>query len=316
MRLQLGTRASALALWQAEYIRSLLLAMDRNLEIEIVKVQTKGDAILNKPLSKIGGKGLFTQEIENAMHAGELDFAVHSLKDVPVDEDGEFVLAAFSEREDRRDCFVSEHFASLESLPKGALVGTTSLRRTMQLKHLRPDLRTQSLRGNVITRLERLRSGHFDAIILASAGVQRLGLQGKVAHIVPIPIETLIPAVGQGIVVAQCKRNNHALCALLGRISDSKATLEALCERSFSRSLGGGCQAPVGICAVLNHGICRVEAIVGLLDGSTILKESLESPVSSDDDAQRLGIALADLMRCKGAKALLAQAREMDFEGL
>lgn len=316
MRLRLGTRASTLALWQAEYIRSLLLAMDSTLDIEIVKVQTKGDKILNKPLSKIGGKGLFTQEIESAMHAGELDFAVHSLKDVPVDEDGAFVLAAFSEREDRRDCFVSERFAGLQSLPQGALVGTTSLRRTMQLKALRPDLRTQSLRGNVITRLERLRSGNFDAIILASAGVERLQLRGKVAHIVPISIETLIPAVGQGIVVAQCKRDNAELCALLGRISDSKSALEAACERSFSRSLGGGCQAPVGVCAVLDGGICRVSAIVGLLDGSEILRETLESPLSNEQDAQKLGIALADKMRSKGAEALLAQAREMDFEGL
>ena len=316
MRLRLGTRASALALWQAEYIRSLLLAMDSTLDIEIVKVQTKGDKILNKPLSKIGGKGLFTQEIESAMHAGELEFAVHSLKDVPVDEDGAFALAAFSEREDRRDCFVSERFAGLESLPQGALVGTTSLRRTMQLKALRPDLRTQSLRGNVITRLERLRSGNFDAIILASAGVERLQLHGKVAHIVPIPIETLIPAVGQGIVVAQCKRDNAELCALLGRISDSKSALEAACERSFSRSLGGGCQAPVGVSAVLEGGICRVSAIVGLLDGSEILRESLESPLSSEQDAQKLGIALADSMRSKGAASLLARAREMDFEGL
>ncbi len=316
MQIRLGTRASALALWQAEYIRSLLLGLDKNLDIEIVKVQTKGDKILNKPLSKIGGKGLFTQEIESMMREGALDFAVHSLKDVPVDTSEDFVLAAFSEREDRRDCFLSERFESLQNLPNGALVGTTSLRRTMQLKALRPDLRTQSLRGNVLTRLERLKSGMFDAIILASAGVNRLALHDKIAYVSALSTQTLIPAVGQGIVVAQCRRDNIELCELLGHINNTTAMLEAICERSFSHSLGGGCQAPVGVCATLKDSLCHVEAIVGLLDGSKILKESLESSVSNEQDAQKLGVALADSMRTKGAATILAQAKEMDFEGL
>lgn len=207
-KLIIGTRGSVLALWQANYIKDCLEAQYKDIEVEVKIVKTKGDKILDVPLAKIGGKGLFTKELEELLLSGEIDLAVHSLKDVPVEFVEGLGLAAITKREDVRDSFVSFKYASLEDLPKGARVGTTSLRRTMQISALRADLETQSLRGNVQTRLKKLQEGEFDAIILAQAGVNRLGIQEEVPYIVPL--DFMIPAMGQAALGVECKKGSKA----------------------------------------------------------------------------------------------------------
>lgn len=314
MYIRLGTRKSMLAVWQAEYIASKLQSLVPDSTIQLIKVDTRGDRILDKPLAKIGGKGLFTQEIESLLQSHEIDIAVHSLKDVPITMADEFELVAFSEREDRRDCFLSDKFVSIESLPKTAIVGTTSLRRTMQLKYLRPDLKTQSLRGNVGTRLQRLKEGKFDAIILAYAGIKRLGID-DVKYIHPLETDYFVPAVGQGVIAIECKKH-HQQRDMFASLNNHNAAIEITSERSFLHRLGGGCQSPIGVCARLCDGYCRINAIVGLMDGSKVIHDFLQAEIRDIADAYRLGVRLAEHMIDKGALDILAQSKEMDFEGL
>lgn len=310
-QLTIGTRGSVLALWQANHIKDCLQIQYPTLQVEIQIVKTKGDKILDVPLAKIGGKGLFTKELEELLLNGTIDLAVHSLKDVPVDFVEGLGLVAITKREDVRDSFLSFKYPSLESLPKGARVGTTSLRRTMQLSALREDLDTQSLRGNVQTRLKRLKDGEFDAIILAQAGVNRLGLGEEVPYIVPL--DFMIPAMGQAALGVECKKGSEAQ-SLLAFLNDSKAAFETACERAFVRALNGGCQVPIGVNASLEDGILKVRSILGLPDGTRILRECLEVQVKSIEDCERIGVQMAQSFIKQGAQEILQMAQNWEFQ--
>jgi len=304
-KIVIGTRGSVLALWQAEHVKARLEAHFPDLTIELKIVKTQGDKILDVPLAKIGGKGLFTKELEEMMLKGEIDMAVHSLKDVPVDIVEGLELSAITKREDPRDCFLSERFADLLSLPQGAKVGTTSLRRSMQIKKIRPDLDTESLRGNVQTRLKRLKEGDFDAIILAMAGVNRLELMGAVAHIVPIPTEVMIPAMGQAALGIETPKGSKA-SEYAHVLHDMPAMFECGCEREFVRILEGGCQVPIGAHACLHEGILDLRVVIGMPDGSEMLYGQQQGTSPKD-----LARSLADELIAKGAKAILAKAQAL-----
>lgn len=315
-KLIIGTRGSALALWQAQYVKNRLkneCGLDSELEI----IKTQGDKILDVPLAKIGGKGLFTKELEQKLLDKEIDLAVHSLKDVPVEILPLLDLAAITEREDCRDCFLSMKYESLESLPQGARVGTTSLRRSMQIKAFRADLDTLSLRGNIQTRLEKLKNGVFDAIILAQAGVKRLGIDVEnndmgICHIVPL--DFMIPAMGQGALGIEMRKDNPYF-ETISRLTHKRSALCVSAERSFVRELEGGCQVPIGVQAVYENGILRLRAMVGLPNGQEILQESLEDSMLEEDKAkaESLGKNLAQSFITKGAKEILSRARDMAF---
>lgn len=306
----IGTRGSVLALWQAEYVKAELERAHEGLSVELKIIKTKGDKILDVPLAKVGGKGLFTKELEEMMLQGEIDLAVHSLKDVPVELIEGLTLSAITEREDVRDCFLSDKYASLETLPLGAKVGTTSLRRSMQIKSMRSDLDTESLRGNVQTRIKRLKEGDFDAIILATAGVNRLDLWKEVNYVIPIDTEMMIPAMGQAALGIECKEGSEAF-RLTQILEDEKARIETTAEREFVRVLEGGCQVPIGANAYLEGETLHLKVAVGLPDGSEILMDRLSAPKG---EAVRLGRELAARLIAKGARELLRRAEEMAFQ--
>ncbi|PAF47100.1 hydroxymethylbilane synthase [Helicobacter sp. 12S02634-8] len=308
--LVIGTRGSVLALWQAEHIKERLqkeLGLSSRLEI----IKTKGDKILDTPLAKIGGKGLFTKELEEMLLAQKIDLAVHSLKDVPVEFPEGLGLACITQREDVRDCFLSHHYANITALPKGARVGTTSMRRTMQLKAIRPDLDTQSLRGNVQTRLKRLEDNAFDAIILAQAALNRLGIsKAQVPFITPLSTEVMLPAMGQGALgIEMCLESE--LFAQIERLGHTQSALCCGIERTFVQALDGGCQVPIGVYACVREKKVILNAVIGLPDGSIMLEDSIEGRL---DDGSKLALILAHRMIQKGAKELLAQAQEMAFD--
>ncbi|MDD6056468.1 MAG: hydroxymethylbilane synthase [Helicobacter sp.] len=310
-KLIIGTRGSALALWQANHIKEKLELQYPQIKVELKIVKTKGDKILDTPLAKIGGKGLFTKELEELLLSGEIDLAVHSLKDVPVEFVSGLGLAAITKREDVRDSFLSYKFASLQELPLGARVGTTSLRRVMQIAKLRPDLDCISLRGNVQTRLKKLENGDFSAIILAQAGVNRLGLQDAIPHITPL--DFMIPAMGQAALGIEC-RVESSVWELLEFLNDKEAVLETSFERAFVRALNGGCQVPIGINATFKGEKLHYRAILGLPDGSEILEKSGIANAKDKDEATNCGIALANEFIKKGAKEILAKAQEWEFK--
>lgn len=309
-KVRIGTRGSVLALWQANFIKEALEKHYSDLEVELKIVKTKGDKILDVPLAKIGGKGLFTKELEELMLQGEIDLAVHSLKDVPVEFVGGLGLAAITQREDVRDAFLSQKYPNLQSLPKGAKVGTTSLRRTMQIKALREDLDTQSLRGNVQTRLSRLKRGDFDAIILAQAGVNRLGIQGEIAFMQPL--DFMIPAMGQAALGIECQLKSE-VAQKVSFLNDWQSLLETSCEREFVRVLEGGCQVPIGVNAKYSQNKLSLKAILGLPDGTKILRGDLESKVKTQEEAKALGEKLAQSFIQRGAREILEAAQNWDF---
>src|SRR5437763_12816296 len=257
--LRIGSRGSQLALWQADHVSALLQAQGHTVEIEIIK--TTGDKITEVALSKVGTKGMFTKEIEEALAAKHVDLAVHSLKDVPTELQPEFELAAVMKREAARDAFLSTRFSDLTQLPQRARVGTRSLRRQCQLKALRPDLEVLSLRGNVDTRLRKLESGEYDAIILASAGVHRLGLEQHLRY--RIPPEQMCPAAGQGALGIETRRADERMRSILAFLDDADARATTACERELLLGLGGGCQVPIGAFAESIHGKLNLTAIVG-----------------------------------------------------
>ncbi len=308
-RIVIGTRGSILALWQANYVKESLRKAYPNWQVELKIVKTKGDKILDVPLAKIGGKGLFTKELETLLLENVIDIAVHSLKDVPVEFIDGLGLAAITKREDVRDSFLSSAYKDIESLPKGARVGTTSLRRTMQLKRLRSDLDCISLRGNVQTRLKRLEDGEFDAIILAQAGVNRLEIKG-VKYI--LPLEFMVPAMGQAALGVECKRDSE-IYEKLAFLNDTNSLFETSCEREFVKTLEGGCQVPIGVNAVFKQGCITLRAILGLPSGEEILEDSIESKVESVEDCQNLGRALALKFIALGAKDILIRAQNWEF---
>ncbi|AVX43906.1 hydroxymethylbilane synthase [Campylobacter concisus] len=305
--IKIATRKSILALWQSEHIKARIEAQHKGVKVVLEGMKTKGDVILDTPLAKIGGKGLFTKELEDSMLKGETDIAVHSLKDVPVVFPEGLRLAAICSREDTRDAMISEKFAKFSDLPHGAKVGTTSLRRKMQLLIMRPDLEIISLRGNVQTRLRKLKEGEFDAIILAMAGINRLNIKAEVAHIYTFGFDEMIPAMGQGALGVEA-RDEKQILDEISFLNDENAVIETTIERDFVSVLEGGCQVPIGISARLKGDEISIDAIVGLPDGSEYIKDSLKT---GKDKFQSIGKELAHKFIEKGAKELLKRAEEM-----
>ena len=305
--LKIATRKSILAMWQSEHIKAKILKEYPEISVELAGMKTKGDVILDTPLAKIGGKGLFTKELEDSMLNGETHIAVHSLKDVPVAFPDGLILAAICSREDVRDAMISEKYSKFEDLPKSAKVGTTSLRRKMQLLRMRPDLEIISLRGNVQTRLRKLKEGEFDAIILAMAGINRLNLKDEVKFIYPFSLDQMIPAMGQGALGIEAV-NEPEILEKIAFLKDEKAIIETTVERDFVTLLEGGCQVPIGINARLEGDQIHINAIVGLPDGSEVLQKNLSVSKSEFSNA---GKELAREFIAKGAKELLKRAEEM-----
>lgn len=300
--IRIATRQSPLALWQAHFVKDALQAAHPGLEVELVTMVTRGDVILDTPLAKVGGKGLFVKELEVAMLEGRADLAVHSMKDVPVDFPEGLGLVTICEREDPRDAFVSNTYASLDELPHGAIVGTCSLRRQCQLKEARPDLVIKELRGNVGTRLGKLDAGEYDAIILAAAGLKRLQLEQRIRSL--IEPEQSLPAVGQGAVGIECRLDDARLRALLAPLSDADTTDRVLCERAMNLTLEGGCQVPIGSYALLDGDDLWLRALVGEPDGSHIVRGEIRGP---RQDAEHLGVELANQLLADGARDILTK---------
>jgi len=296
--LRIGSRGSQLALWQANHVAGLLRSQGHTVEIEIIK--TTGDKILDVALAKVGTKGMFTKEIEEALADKRIDLAVHSLKDVPTELQPQFTLAAIMQREDPRDAFISVKYARLEDLPRGANVGTSSLRRQCQLKAMRPDLEIFPLRGNVDTRLRKLESGEYDAIILACAGVKRLGLDKHVRS--RIEPEMMCPAVGQGALAIEARSGDADVLNHLKFLNHAETRSAIECERAVLGSLGGGCQVPIGAFAEHRDGILHLRAMVGRPDGSEILRE-----IAEGKDSEKLGRETAQKLLKRGAEKILAE---------
>ncbi len=300
MKIRIGTRKSKLALWQANFVANKLKEHFPDLEIELVKITTKGDKILDVPLAKVGGKGLFVKEIEEAMLRNEIDIAVHSLKDVPTFFPKGLGLIAITKREDPRDAFVSVKYNSLEELPKGAIVGTSSLRRKVQLKLKRPDLQIKDLRGNVDTRLRKLEEGQYDAIILAYAGLKRLDLAKKAKQIFD-PLE-FIPAVAQGFLGIEARLNDEKTKEIVSVLNDEESLIRATAERSFLKTLEGGCQVPLGAYTEIKDKKLHITGFVSDLEAKRFYRETLEGSI---DYPEELGKSLAEKLLSKGAREVL-----------
>ncbi|WP_218954373.1 hydroxymethylbilane synthase [Acinetobacter sp. YH12096] len=298
--LKIATRQSPLALWQAEHIRARLEALHANLKVELVTFVTQGDKILDTPLAKIGGKGLFVKELEAALLDGRADLAVHSMKDVPMALPEGLSLAVICEREDPLDAFVSNTYNSFDDLPQGAKVGTSSLRRKCQILKQRPDLEIIDLRGNVGTRLSKLDAGNYDAIILASAGLKRLGLAERIRHTLE-PVVSL-PAVGQGALGLECRSQDQTVLDLILPLMHTETNACVRAERAFNAYLEGGCQVPIAGYATLENGQIHLEGRVGSVDGQTLLKAQ---QVGLPEQAEQLGVKLAQDLLAQGAGEIL-----------
>ncbi len=298
MRLRIGSRGSQLALWQANHIATLLRGRGHEVEIEII--QTTGDKITDVALAKVGAKGMFTKEIEEALADRRVDLAVHSLKDLPTELSDRFVIAAIPSREDPRDAFCSVKYPSLEALPQAARVGTSSLRREAQLRAVRADLVVHPLRGNVDTRLRKLEAGEYDAIILAYSGLRRLGKTELVREVVPVAL--MCPAAGQGALAIEARAGDEAVLGALKFLDDIAARAETTCERALLQKLGGGCQVPIGANAKWNHGQLHLEAVVARQDGSLVLRES-----ATGDDPAAVGELVGSKLLVRGGAAILDQ---------
>ena len=327
--LNIATRQSPLALWQAEHIRDRLLALYPDLTINLLKIVTKGDKILDTPLAKIGGKGLFVKELEQAMYDKQADIAVHSLKDVPMDLPEGLMLGAYCTRAAPTDAFVSNTYDNIDALPQGAIVGTSSLRRQCQIKTYRPDLQIKTLRGNVGTRLSKLDAGEYDAIILATSGLQRIELDARIRG--ELDIDMCLPAVGQGALAIECREGDADILALLAPLNDDKARIRLIAERALNRHLEGGCQVPIAAYAVLHaentteNSSKKVNDVVnddtgntlwlrgrvGQADGSALLKADKRvvltgTQTEQEVQANQLGIEVADMLLAAGAGAILS----------
>ncbi len=306
-KLVIATRGSKLALWQSEHIKKVLEDAHQGLEVELKVMKTKGDIILDTSLAKIGGKGLFTKELEEAMLRGEAHIAVHSLKDMPIEFPDGLKLAIITKREDVRDALLSQKYKSIDELPQNAVVGTTSLRRRMQILALRPDLVIKNLRGNINTRIRKLKEGEYDAIILAAAGINRLGLSGEVNFVTPISTTEMIPAMGQAALGIESIDDPKVL-ELISILGDEEATIETTIERDFVGLLEGGCQVPIGVNAKIKGNEIIVRSIVGMPDGTELLKEK---SLGKKSDYRLIGKELADTMIENGAIKLLKRAEEL-----
>ena len=302
---RIATRKSPLALWQAEHVADALRRAHPGLAVEIVGMSTRGDKILDAPLAKIGGKGLFVKELEQGMLEGRADIAVHSMKDVPADFPEGLHLAAIMEREDPRDAFVSNRYGSLNELPEGACVGTSSLRRSCQLAERRPDLRIEPLRGNVNTRLGKLDAGDYDAVVLAAAGLMRLGFEERIrARLEP---EESLPAIGQGAIGIECRADDQRIGDLVAPLHHAPTADRVIAERALNHRLMGGCQVPIAGHAILEGDALHVRGLVGTPDGKQVLRGERRGPKA---EAQDLGTALANDLIAQGADRILAAMRE------
>jgi hydroxymethylbilane synthase len=300
--LRIATRSSALALWQAEFIKSELERLNDNIEVELVKIKTQGDKILDVPLAKIGGKGLFVKELEEAMLAGKADLAVHSMKDVPMEFPEGLGLVAICEREDPTDAFVSNDFENVDALPHGAVVGTASLRREAQLRAYRPDLEIRTLRGNVNTRLAKLDAGDYNAIVLASSGLKRLGFHDRIRYCLPDTIS--LPAVGQGALGIECRLDDADLISMLAPLDHRDTSDRVKAERALNRRLQGGCQVPIAAYALLeDEDTLWLRGLVGAVDGTKVFRVEGRAPRS---EGERLGRELAEDLLALGADKVLA----------
>jgi len=300
-KLVIATRASRLALWQAEYVQARLLSLYPTAQVELLKLSTRGDEILDRSLSKVGGKGLFIKELEHALLDGRADLAVHSLKDVPVDMQAPFELSTVLARADCRDAFVSNDYASLSDLPSGAVVGTSSLRREAQLKSRFPHLMIQPLRGNLDTRLSKLDSGQYSAIILAAAGLERLALGHRIRAL--MSTDESLPAAGQGALGIEILQTRSDLRELLAPLACSETTICTMAERAVSRALGGSCQVPLAAYAKLQGATLTVQALVATPDGHKIYRASTNGPAAQ---AQALGLTVAQELIEQGADVIIA----------
>ncbi len=299
--IKIATRKSPLALWQAEFVRDELIKLHPGLQVQLVKMSTQGDKILDVPLAKIGGKGLFIKELEQGILAGVADIAVHSMKDVPVEFPDGLHLPVVCKREDPRDAFVSNNYASLDELPQGAKVGTSSLRRECQLRTLRPDLAILPLRGNVNTRLAKLDAGDYDAIILAVAGLKRLGFEDRIGS--ALTPEQSLPAIGQGAVGIETRIDDEEINALIAPLRCNDTWTILLAERAMNKRLAGGCQVPIAGYATLDNGQISMRGLVGRPDGSLMLRAEVGGAVAN---AEAIGIALAEDLLAQGADKILA----------
>ena len=299
--LKIGTRQSLLALWQSNHIAACLRKQYPECEVVLKKIVTKGDRILDVPLAQIGGKGLFTKEIEEDLLSGEVDLAVHSLKDMPTVLPEGLCLTAITERANVGDAFVSNDYACFEELPLGAVVGTSSLRRKAQLLAARPDLTIRDLRGNVDTRLRKLDEGLYDAVILAAAGLERLGHGDRIKAI--IPSDVCLPAVGQGALAIECRTDDAEVRQMLDFLNDMPTVYATNAERAFLGLLEGGCQVPIGVHADVEGDKIKIEAIIAALDGSTVLRDTIEGAAV---DAVALGQELGKKMLANGGQEILA----------
>lgn len=298
MHLRIGTRRSKLALWQANFVKQRL--EERGHTVELVLITTTGDKILDAPLAKIGGKGLFVKEIEEALLRGEIDLAVHSLKDVPMNLPEGLVLGAITERESPFDVLISREGKTLEELPEGSIVGTSSLRRQVQIKRKRPDLRVEVLRGNVDTRLRKLEEGMYDAIVLAHAGIRRMGLEDRITQI----LDDFIPAVGQGSLAIEVREDDRAVLDAISFLDHRESRLRAECERAFLRELQGGCQVPIGAFAWVEGERLKLRAFISDLEGRHFLEGMEEGEISQ---AEQIGIRFARRLLEEGGREILRQ---------
>ncbi|MDG2018373.1 MAG: hydroxymethylbilane synthase [Porticoccaceae bacterium] len=311
-KVRIATRKSPLALWQAEYVKRQLLLHHPDLQVELVAMSTRGDKLLDAPLAKVGGKGLFVKELEVAMLEGRADIAVHSMKDVPMAFPEGLALSVICEREDPTDAFVSNQYSELSQLPKNAVVGSSSLRRQSQIRAKYPNLSIKDLRGNVNTRLDKLDSGEYDALILASAGLIRLDMANRIAS--RLDTDLCLPAGGQGAVGIECRSDDSAILALLEPLHHSDTACCVIAERAVNRRLQGGCQVPIACYAELNSKdqVISLRGLVGSVDGETLLEASITGPAS---DAEQLGQALADKLLSMGAGAILSAVLGNDYHG-
>ncbi len=330
-KISIGTRGSKLALWQAECIKALLMKHHPGLKVHLVKIKTTGDMILDVPLAQVGGKGLFVKEIEESILRNDVDIAVHSMKDVPTDFPAGLHLSAICEREDPRDAFVSQvqnsipKIRNFKELPRGATLGTSSLRRSCQLSHLRPDLNIVQLRGNLDTRIRKLDEGQFDAIILATAGVKRLGLQNRITEI--LPFEVSLPAIGQGAIGIECRIDDEIINGIVGALDHKETSIAVRAERAFLKRLEGGCQVPIAAYAriehradsgeqrakdsaekdlslINRHSLLIMDGLVGSIDGKKLVRGHIEG---RHEDNELLGTRLAEDLLSRGAKEILAE---------
>jgi hydroxymethylbilane synthase len=310
--IRIGTRASALALWQAEWVKSELEKKYPGMTVSLTKIKTTGDKILDVPLAQVGGKGLFVKEIEEAMLANEIDIAVHSMKDVPTLFPDGLHLSCITKREDARDALLTRNNMKFKDLPQGATIGTSSLRRQAQLMSVRPDFKIAQLRGNVDTRLRKLKEGQFDAIILAAAGVRRLGLAENVSEYIDPSIS--LPAIGQGALGIECRVDDRELNDLIAFFNHQDTRTCVTGERALLRRLEGGCQVPIACYGQMLNGKLHLIGLVGSVDGKRIIKETIEGEA---DKAEKLGVTLAEKLLSKGADVILREVygHNTDFSG-